>query len=65
MKKVSVIVNLIKKILFAADDGIDLQCFLDYMATYRDYRDNDQEYAECFRTFDKDNSGSLSRGEIK
>ena len=42
-----------------------MQGFIDYMATYRDFRDNDAEYAECFRTFDKDNSGTLSRQEIK
>ncbi len=51
--------------LLSAAEGLDLQAFLDYIATHVDYRDNDQEYAECFRIFDKDNSGTLSRDEIR
>ena len=51
--------------LFALGDHIDMQAFIDYMATYRDFRDNDQEYAECFRTFDKENKGKLSRSDIQ
>ena len=42
-----------------------MQAFIDYMATYRDFRDNDREYAECFRTFDKENKGKLSRSDIQ
>ena len=45
--------------------GVSLQAFLDYMATYQDFRDQETEYAECFRTFDKTASGKINRTEIK
>ena len=45
--------------------GISLQAFLDYMATYQDFHDQETEYAECFRTFDKTASGKINRTEIK
>ncbi|XP_013399983.1 calmodulin [Lingula anatina] len=45
--------------------GINLQCFLDYCATYTGLRDTDAEYAEAFRVFDTTGSGSLTRDEVQ
>ena len=52
-------------LIYLSADGIDLQAFLDFMCTYQEYRDEDREIVECFRFFDKDNSGALSRSDIK
>ncbi len=45
--------------------AIDLQAFVDYMATWTGFRDSDQEYAECFRIYDRSGRGELTREDIK
>ena len=58
-------IQIMKQFVTISASGISLQAFLDYMATYQDFRDQETEYAECFRTFDKTASGKINRTEIK
>ena len=58
-------IQIMKQFVTILASGISLQAFLDYMATYQDFRDQETEYAECFRTFDKTASGKINRTEIK
>ena len=44
--------------------GISLQAFIDYVSSIKAFRDTDSEYAEAFRIYDSDGSGSLDRNEI-
>ena len=45
--------------------GINLQGFIDYMSTWAGFRDQEQEYAECFRVYDRSGMGKLTREDIK
>ena len=58
-------IQIMKQFVTILASGVSLQAFLDYLATYQDFRDQETEYAECFRTFDKTASGKINRTEIK
>ena len=38
---------------------------MDYMSTWVGFRDQEQEYAECFRIYDRSGKGVLTRDDIK
>merc|ERR1712198_88655 len=46
-------------------NGIGLQAFMDYVSTWSSLRDQDQEFAEAFRIYDRSGSGSLNGSDIR
>lgn len=46
-------------------NGIGLQAFVDYCAVYTSLRNQDQEYADAFRIYDRSGTGQLRRDDVK
>merc|ERR1712212_51892 len=45
--------------------GITWEAFIDYVSTWTGFRDQEQEYAEAFRIYDRSGTGELSREDIR